>query len=112
MRVISDGLGSGVTPEQLETSVELGRQWLEAIKQYDFSEQRQEAIDQKMLSDQLVDMVRDFTAPVEDFKGNVSVVEEQINELTDKLNDLKGHAHNTSNMVRKKMRIILFKIFL
>ncbi len=32
MRVISDGLGSGVTPEQLQTSIKLGNQWLEDIK--------------------------------------------------------------------------------
>ncbi len=32
MRVISDGLGSGVTPEQLQTSITLGEQWLEEIR--------------------------------------------------------------------------------
>jgi hypothetical protein len=27
MKIIADGLGSGVTPKQIETSVELGRSW-------------------------------------------------------------------------------------
>ena len=44
MRVISDGLGSGVTPEQLQTSVEMGKRWLEQIKQYDFSRERNNAV--------------------------------------------------------------------
>lgn len=47
MREIADGLGSGVTPEQLETSVELGKQWLDEIKQYDFADERQKAIEKQ-----------------------------------------------------------------
>ena len=40
MKIIADGLGSGVTPKQIETSVELGRSWLNDMKANDFSDDR------------------------------------------------------------------------
>ena len=47
MRNIADGLGSGVTPKQIETSVELGRTWLNDMKANDFSDDRQIAVDKQ-----------------------------------------------------------------
>ena len=47
MREIADGLGSGVTPEQLETSVQLGKEWLDEIKKQNFNDQRGLANDKR-----------------------------------------------------------------
>jgi hypothetical protein len=47
MRNIADGLGSGVTPKQIETSVELGRTWLNDMKANDFSDDRQIAVEKQ-----------------------------------------------------------------
>lgn len=53
MQDIADGLGSGVTPKQIETSVELGRQWLNEMKSYNFSEDRQNANDKNTIANEL-----------------------------------------------------------
>ena len=45
MREIADGLGSGVTPEQIQTAIDLGNEWLDAMKEHDFSEDRSLAND-------------------------------------------------------------------
>ena len=47
MKIIADGLGSGVTPKQIETSVELGRSWLNDMKANDFSDDRQIAVEKQ-----------------------------------------------------------------
>jgi hypothetical protein len=41
MREIADGLGSGVTPEQIQTSIDLGNEWLAMMKENDFSQNRE-----------------------------------------------------------------------
>ena len=43
MKEIADGLGSGVTPDQIKTSIDLGNEWLETMKANDFSEDRTNA---------------------------------------------------------------------
>lgn len=101
MREISDGLGSGVTPEQIETSVALGRQWLEEIKMQDFSEERDAAIDARRLSNELVDGVKDFSSPVESFKANVTAVNDVIVDLKFKFEDLKNHSMATMDKIRE-----------
>jgi len=53
MQDIADGLGSGVTPKQIETSVELGRQWLNEMKSYNFSEDRQNANEKNIQANEL-----------------------------------------------------------
>jgi len=55
MRVVADGLGSGVTPEQLNSSIELGERWLEDIRARDFSAQRTAAVERRKESVDLVD---------------------------------------------------------
>ncbi len=52
MREIADGLGSGVTPEQIQTSINLGNEWLEDMKTKDFSEDRALANDKYRLDKQ------------------------------------------------------------
>ena len=99
MREIADGLGSGVTPDQLETAVKLGEEWLEDIKQYDFSEERQKAIDKKLAANELVDKVKEFAAPVESFDQEVANVGEVIIDLRDKLDDLRNNSDRTRDMV-------------
>ena len=100
MREIADGLGSGVTPEQLETSVDLGKQWLEEIKQYDFSDERNTAIGVSGLANNLVDTVNEFASPVKNFNHNVSEVEGIITGLESKLEDLNGHGRNAVEQIQ------------
>ena len=40
MKEVADGLGSGVTPDQLKLSMNMGKEWLDSIKQIDFSRER------------------------------------------------------------------------
>ncbi len=123
MRDISDGLGSGVTPEQLEASVELGNTWLNEIKlvvvfgatfvllslttfrshrEYDFSDERAKAIEHKAGSLDLVERVRDFSAPVGAFEEEVGDVDGDIERLGEKLSDLRNNSESTAAMVRGK----------
>ncbi len=101
MRVIADGLGSGVTPEQLNTSIGLGNRWLSEIKLYDFSEQRNKALEHQAASAELVQRVGDFAAPVEAFKDEVAQVDGKISSLGEKLADLKNNSQRTDEMVRE-----------
>lgn len=110
MREIADGLGSGVTPEQLETSVELGKQWLEEIKQYDFSDERQNAIEKQMLADNLVETVNEFASPVKNFNHNVTEVEGIISELEEKLQDLDEQGRKSLDQV-SSVQVLLDCIF-
>ncbi len=104
MREIADGLGSGVTPEQQEASVALGRQWLEDIKMQDFSEERDKARDSRREAADLVEEVNLFKDPVESFKANVTGVNELIVDLKFRLQDLKNHTENTNHMVSKRTK--------
>ncbi len=99
MREISDGLGSGVTPDQLEAAVDLGDEWLEEIRKYDFSQQRRLARGMEQASLDLVNQVKEFSSPVESLKANVSDVNAEILELTNKLDDLKNNSDRTMDMV-------------
>ena len=101
MRVIADGLGSGVTPEQIQTSIELGQQWLDEIKKHDFDTERDLANEKQQAALGLVESVKNFAAPVEEFKANVSGVNDIIVDLKEKLSDLKNNSENTMRMVQK-----------
>ena len=102
MREIADGLGSGVTPEQLEASVELGKQWLAEIEAKDFNDERQTAIEKQQAANELVRTVKDFASPVENFKMNVTEVEGAVKTLDSRLTDLD----NNGNEAMEKVNII------
>ncbi len=100
MKQIADGLGSGVTPDQIKTSIDLGNEWLETIKANDFSPYRANANEQYRKSMEMVQAVKQFVQPVEDFKGTVGVEDERIKELQLKLDDLKNNSENSLDMLR------------
>jgi methyl-accepting chemotaxis protein len=99
MREIVDGLGSGVTPEQLEASVDLGKQWLEEIKQYNFDEERQLSITKQNAARDLRDKTNGFAEPVATFQDRVSGVEESIESVGERLQDLEDNSEKASEMV-------------
>lgn len=102
MREIADGLGSGVTPEQLETSVKLGKQWLEQIREHDFSEERNMAIQKQMLANEMEATAKAlFQDPVAALRSNASDVEQDISALIENMEDLRRNAENATIMVRK-----------
>lgn len=102
MRVIADGLGSGVSPEQLEQSVRLGNQWLDEIKSRDFSPERQRSFEKKNAASDMVNSVEAFTKPVEEFNNNVTGVQGTIIDLRDKMEDLRNNSMAAQDQVKLK----------
>ncbi len=100
MREIVDGLGSGVSPEQIEASVEFGRQWLEEIKQYNFSRERAIALEKANAARMLQETVSEFAEPVETFQERVSNTGETIVSLEERLQDLEDNSEEAAKMVR------------
>lgn len=68
MKEIADGLGSGVTPEQIKTSVDLGNQWLDLMKKVDFKQDRAFANEKHQIAMELVKTVKEFARPVTSFQ--------------------------------------------
>ncbi|TRY60964.1 hypothetical protein TCAL_05712 [Tigriopus californicus] len=101
MREIADGLGSGVTPEQLETSVKLGKQWLEQIREHDFVDERQMAIEKQMMANEMETIVKALQDPVGTLRSNATDVEQDIAALIENMEDLKRNAENASIMIRE-----------
>ena len=99
MEQIADGLGSGVTPDQIKTAIDLGNEWLDEMKLNDFSADREAANKAKKIAQELVLKVKDFAKPVEDFKGNVGIEEERVKELDMKLDDLQINTENAKEML-------------
>ena len=108
MRVIADGLGSGVSPEQLEQSVRLGNQWLDEIKSRDFSPERQRSFERKNAASEMVNSVEAFTKPVEEFNNNVTGVQGTIIDLRDKMEDLRNNSMAAQEQVRANYRFTFY----
>jgi laminin alpha 3/5 len=100
MREIADGLGSGVTPEQIQTSIDLGNEWLAMMKENDFSQNRAMANEKYRIARDLIQDVKQFAEPVETFKGNVSMEDDRMKEVAFKLVDLKLNSEKASKMLR------------
>ena len=108
MRVIADGLGSGVSPEQLEQSVRLGNQWLDEIKSRDFSPERQRSFERKNAASEMVNSVEAFTKPVEEVNNNVTGVQGTIIDLRDKMEDLRNNSMAAQEQVRANYRFTFY----
>lgn len=101
MRNIADGLDSGLTPEQIETAVQDGQELLDAMKETDFKPDRANANADYRKSMDLVEEVKKFAKPVEDFKEDVTLVENRQKELTMKLDDLHSRTDGAAQDLRE-----------
>ena len=100
MREIVDGLASGLSPQQIELSVETGRQWLEEIKQYNFDEERRVSLEEQQAARDLREKVREFSDPVKKFQEKVSDVQKDIGDVDNRLQDLEDNLEKTEGMIR------------
>ena len=100
MREIVDGLASGLSPQQIELSVETGRQWLEEIKLFNFDEERRVSIQEQQASRDLREKVRAFSDPVKQFQEKVSEVQKDIGDVDNRLLDLEVNLEKTEAMIK------------
>ena len=105
MQEIALGLGSGVTPDVLETAIETGNQWLREMKSNDFSPVEALAIEKQQASYRLVDTVKQLVQPADAFKVRVNQTGSRIKTLLDKLEDLKTQSEAAEEKVRKASRL-------
>ena len=108
MKEIADKLGSVLTPDQIKTSVSMGEECLEQMKNNDFTENRATANEKYRASNELVQAVKNFAKPVDSFKGNVTNEEERLKELEVKLDDLHKHSDD-SNAKLKVAKTLNFR---
>ena len=80
--------------ELIEISIQNGNQWLEEMKLNNFDVDRAIANDKYRESSDLVQLVKDFAQPVEDFKEEVTKAENRQKELSFKLSDLEDKSQN------------------
>ena len=79
-----------MTPEAINTAVELGKDILEQMKENDFSEVQERAIDLQTKSLGLVSNVTELISPASQFNSRVEDTGKSIEELTSRLDDLKN----------------------
>uniref|UniRef100_A0A0K2UE20 Laminin subunit alphalike [Acyrthosiphon pisum] n=1 Tax=Lepeophtheirus salmonis TaxID=72036 RepID=A0A0K2UE20_LEPSM len=101
MQKIAEGLGSGVTPEQLESAVLIAMQWVDSMKLLNFSNERQMAIEEQIVARDLVKEVNNFIAPLKQLKMDVNATKSSIQNLWYKLEDLKNNSINASDKLKK-----------
>lgn len=99
MKAVADGLGSGVTPDQLETSVQLGKEWLDSMKAHNFSGDRTEATAKRRDGTAMVEKVKAFAKPGADFRRDVATAEDRVAALTNRLDDLRNNSEKANEMV-------------
>ena len=90
MQNIAKGLQSRMTPEAINTAVELGKDILEQMKENDFSEVQERAIDLQTKSRGLVSNVTELISPASKLNSRVEDTGKSIEELTSRLDDLKN----------------------
>ena len=86
--------------QQIELSVETGRQWLEEIKQYNFDEERRVSLEEQQAARDLREKVREFSDPVKKFQEKVSDVQKDIGDVDNRLQDLEDNLEKTEGMIR------------
>ena len=105
---ISEVLGSGVDPELLKVSIETAQDLLEQMKVYDFSSTRDEAETELDAARNLMTEVKEWAAPVDEFKQTVVNTEERLGELEDKVVDMENQTA-TANLLSREANQINFR---
>ena len=90
VRDISAVLGSGVDPDLLRTSIQTAEQYLSQMQVHDFSTTRQEAEEELQAARVVMDEVKEWAAPVDKFKQEVNDTKVRLDELENKITDLKN----------------------
>jgi hypothetical protein len=85
---ISEALGTGVTAQLLETSVAKGRELLASMQERSFGATRVKAEEEREASRALIDQVRSWARPVEEFKASVAGTNERLAKFDSDLEDL------------------------
>ena len=91
MRVVVSGLASGLSPTEIQLSVDQGAQLLEEIKQYNFDEERRVSLEEQAAARALRERVKEFADPVTRFEERVSGVNATVKALDDRLLDLEDN---------------------
>ena len=96
VRKISAVLGSGVDPELLKTSIQRAEQYLAQMQTHDFSATRQEAEAELQAARGVMEEVKVWAAPLDRFKQEVVETEARMQDLEDKIADLKNQTEKAA----------------
>ena len=96
---VSEYLGEGApTKELLDTSIKTGRDLLESMQNRELAPIRDQAVEEREKSRNLVEKVKEWSKPVNVFKTNVNKTDEMLTEFESNLNDLYEHALTADQM--------------
>ena len=98
---ISEVLGSGVDPELLKTSIEMAEQLLEQMQVHDFSDTRTQAEEELQAARGVMFEVKEWAAPVDQFKQDVMETEERLGSLDDKIVDMENQTATARQFSRE-----------
>jgi len=102
---ISEALGSGINPELLETSIRTAKYLLEQMESHSFSDTRAKAEEEQQAARALMEEVKVWASPVEEFKQSVMETEERLGSLEEKIVDIQNQTETANSLSREANQI-------
>merc|ERR1712130_674577 len=90
IHAISEALGSGMDPKILNRTIEKTEEFLDNMKSHDFQETRRIAEEEQQKARALMEQVKVWASPVDNFKQSVMETEERLGNLEGKIVDMQN----------------------
>eukprot|EP00091_Calanus_sinicus_P007557 TRINITY_DN18650_c0_g1_i1.p1 TRINITY_DN18650_c0_g1~~TRINITY_DN18650_c0_g1_i1.p1 ORF type:complete len:325 (-),score=89.50 TRINITY_DN18650_c0_g1_i1:316-1290(-) len=95
---ISEALGSGINPELLQTSIRTAEYLLEQMESHNFQDTRAKAEEEQQFARDLMEEVKVWASPVENFKQNVIKTKERLGTLEEKIVDIQNQTETAKSL--------------
>merc|ERR1712106_227086 len=95
---ISEALGSGINPELLQTSIRTAQYLLEQMESHSFQDTREKAEEEQQAARAVMEEVKVWASPVEDFKQSVMETEERLGTLEEKIVDIQTQTETAKQL--------------
>lgn len=95
---ISEALGSGINPDLLETSIRTAKYLLEQMESHSFQDTRAKAEEEQQFARDLMEEVKVWASPVENFKKSVMETKERLGTLEEKIVDIQNQTETAKSL--------------